>query len=82
MGLDARLPLGRRHAACLQREAHDELDMFTLISWGAGARANRAFIRHTVIEAWAVFSTDWVSANGLSPSGFNAQQLVADLLSL
>lgn len=51
------------------------------VTWGRGyQKASRAWTNHYVDEAYVIFTNDWIEqVSGLSPSGFNVDQLRADL---
>ncbi len=49
------------------------------ISWGQLMWMTTAFYRQYVTEAYVVLSSDWLEANGKSPSGFDLPTLMSDL---
>ena len=57
----------------------DEGETCHFVSWAAVMVMNRTFYQNTTDEAYAVVSQDWIKANGESPSGFDIDQLLADL---
>jgi hypothetical protein len=54
----------------------------TCVTWGQSQRMTWEWLAKYGDEAYVVLSPDWVGANGLSPSGFNIDQLNQDLKSL
>jgi len=54
---------------------------FTCITWGELKKITTAFWQKYCDEAHALLSPDWLTANG-APSGFNLQQLQADLAAI
>ncbi len=55
-----------------------DADGFTCITWGAPKKMTTAFWNKYVDEAHVLLSQDWITKQG-SPSGFNLDQLKADL---
>jgi hypothetical protein len=53
---------------------------FEYITWGAVQSATYDWVTNRTEEAYALISQDWINNTGLSPSGFNMDQLVADLI--
>ena len=51
----------------------------TCITWGTTLKMSHNFLLDYADEAFAVLSQDWINAVGLSPDGFNFDQLSADL---
>ena len=49
------------------------------VSWGELFDVTFSFLDAYCDEAYAVVSMDWIKASGMSPSGFDMQQLLADL---
>jgi hypothetical protein len=58
--------------------AYDE-EGFTCITWGALKRMTTAFWVNYCDEAHALFGQDWINTGGQAPSGFDVDQLTADL---
>lgn len=54
--------------------------MHPLVTWGQVWTMTRNFRTAYCDELYAVLSTEWIEANGLSPSNFNLAQLQADLI--
>lgn len=52
---------------------------FKVITWGETLDASAGFVQDYCDEAYAVISQEWLEKNGQAPSGFNLQQLQADL---
>jgi len=50
-----------------------------VVSWGKVVDVEWGWWLKRVDECYAIISTDWLDANGISPSGFNMAQLIADL---
>ena len=61
---------------------YDQTDLVPFISWGAIYLMSFAFLAQYCMEAWAVFSTDWLNGKGVCPAGFNKAQLLTDLANL
>jgi hypothetical protein len=57
-------------------------DFFHVITWGRIQAVTPAFFAKYCDEAHAEVFLDWIRATGVAPSGFNANQLVADLAGL
>jgi hypothetical protein len=55
---------------------------YTVITWGAPLMMSQAFNSKYSDEVYAVFSQDWIDQDKLSPSGFDTEQLLADLAEL
>lgn len=51
----------------------------TVVTWGRLQKFTWAWWGKFVDEAWGVVLPDWIAANGQAPSGFNLQQLLADV---
>lgn len=51
----------------------------TCITWGTTLKMSHNFLLDYADEAWAVLSQDWINSTGLSPDGFDFDQLQADL---
>jgi hypothetical protein len=49
------------------------------VTWGFVKNMTWPFVTVYGDEAWAIFSQDFIAGNGESPSGFNRDQLLADL---
>lgn len=56
-----------------------KVGVFQLASWGALQPATIGFLRHTVTEAWAVITQDWIEANGATCDGIMLAQLESDM---
>jgi len=54
-------------------------DMYKIISWGQIYYVTQAFINAYCIQGFALVSQDWIETSGVSPSGFDLDQLKADL---
>lgn len=54
----------------------------TLVTWGQTVQATWDWIATYADEAFAVAAPDWEEQSGISPSGINIQQMVADCQSL
>lgn len=54
----------------------------TIITWGAEQKMNVAWAWTNIGEAVAIFSEDWVEANGNTPIGQSVTQLIAALKSI
>lgn len=54
-------------------------DMFWGLTWGVIIPVSGAFVRGCCDEAYAILSPQWTAKAGRSPSGFNTDQLFADL---
>jgi hypothetical protein len=69
------------HCIVLQHRypAGAEVDIDEFVTWGALQRANFGFTGHYAAEAYAVVSQDWIDVNGTSITGFDLQQLLADM---
>lgn len=68
VGLHSRDPYGSR------------VGVFGLECWGVDAQwSTISFIENYVEEAWAVFTEDWVEANGSATNGLALAQLEADM---
>lgn len=52
------------------------------VSWAAVMHMNAPFYENFSDEAYAVVTQDWIEKDGLSPSGFDTAQLLADLVAL
>jgi hypothetical protein len=52
------------------------------VTWARVQTMTAAFWRHFVEEGWIVITSDWLDANGSSPSGYNLYQLGEDLAAL
>jgi hypothetical protein len=50
-----------------------------VVTWGQKVRMSWDFLSHYGDEAFAVLDASWIRKTGLSPSGFNLDQLIADL---
>jgi hypothetical protein len=55
---------------------------FQFITWGAVQTATPEWVANQTEEVYALISADWLENNGNAPSGFDAQQLAADLKSV
>lgn len=56
-----------------------DAETVTVVTWGMLVNVSWHFLGRYVDEAYAVASTDWIEANGLSPSGFDLTTLEEDL---
>ncbi len=50
----------------------------TLVTWAAGQKACRAWMRKYLCESIVMVSEDYVNANGTNISGLNLQQMITD----
>lgn len=66
---------------CVPYEAYTDKDL-TCVTWGDRKKAMIDWFTTYCDEAYAIFSTDFIKSDGESPSGFNKDQLIADLNSL
>lgn len=53
-----------------------------LVTWGGVKVATVEWLHTYMFEAWAAVDALWLRPDGLTPSGFNAQQLSADLAAI
>lgn len=53
-----------------------------IVSWGQLFDVTWNFLRAYCDEAYAILTPDWIEADGKSPSGFDTNQLLADLSAL
>jgi len=58
--------------------AYDQASI-TVISWGQKLVVSLPFVQRYCDEAYAIVTDDWIEADQKSPSGFNINQLMADL---
>ena len=63
---------------CVFVVAYDQTGL-TCITWGTLKKMTWAFWHNYCDEAYALFGQDWVNAKSMAPSGFDAEQLLADL---
>lgn len=49
-----------------------------VITWGRVQKVNRPFMQQQLKEAVVFFTTDWIEVNGVSPSGLDLTQIIAD----
>lgn len=56
-----------------------DLDGWGLATWGEVQRASPGWMETYLAEAWVVLDPEWIATSGESPSGFNYDQLAADL---
>jgi len=54
----------------------------TCVTWGASLKMSHNFLSDYCDEAFAVLSRDWINQRGISPQGFDFNQLSADLAAL
>ncbi len=52
------------------------------VTWGQLKTMTWEFWNAYVEEAWALVSRDWLKSNGVSPSGFKYDELIADMAAL
>lgn len=57
-------------------------ETLTVVTWGARLKMSHNFFADYTEEAYVVLSPDWFSQLGNAPSGFDLNQLVADLAAL
>jgi hypothetical protein len=76
---DPASPVVGGHMVCLQRRSVGGIGVLQEITWGAIQRVTRRYNWHQVVDAYAVVSEDWITANGTSISGFDLEQLLADM---
>jgi len=57
-------------------------ESLTCVTWGQKLKMSHNFLRDYCDELYAVVSSDWMNKAGLSPGGFNLQQLENDLRGL
>jgi hypothetical protein len=57
-------------------------ETLTCITWGTTLKMSHNFLADYADEAFAVLSSDWLNANGVSPDDLNIAQLQADLAAL
>lgn len=63
---------------CVTIEKYDQ-DGLTCITWGTTQKMTWDFFYAYCDEAYALLSPDWFKSTGLTPSGFNMDQLTTDL---
>lgn len=63
---------------CIPIVAYDSA-LFYVVTWGEVIGMTPAFLKMYCDEAYAVYSKDWMEGRGVTPSGFNAQQMLADV---
>lgn len=63
---------------CVPIVAYDTNFLY-VVTWGAILKMTWAFFAKYCDEAYAVLSPDWYSSKGVTPSGLDAKQLIADL---
>jgi hypothetical protein len=66
------------HGICLQRRAAGP-DSLRFVTWGALQPADRSFAFNQIVAAYAVVSQDWIEASGVTVTGLDLQQLLADM---
>jgi hypothetical protein len=54
----------------------------TCVTWGQLKTMTWAFWNAYVEEAWTLISMEWIMSNGISPSGFRYDDLIADMKAL
>jgi hypothetical protein len=59
-----------------------DADNLACVTWGAPLQMTQGFFNTYCDECYAVLDPEWVNAAGMAPSGFNLDQLKADLASL
>jgi len=57
-------------------------DWVYIATWGIIKRASWDWVNAYTEEAYAILSKDWLKATGKSPSGFNYEDLIADMKAL
>jgi hypothetical protein len=67
------------HMICLQRRRVGGIGILECPTWGSWADVTRRFMRNQVQGAYVGVSEDWITANGTSITGFDLQQLLADM---
>ena len=55
---------------------------FTCITWGALKKMTRNFWLEYCDETYVLFGQDWINTGGAAPSGFDVDQLTADLAAI
>lgn len=66
---------------CILLVAYDQ-NGFTAITWGAKQSLTDGWLKNYADEAYAVLSSDFFAANGVTPSGLDLQALSTDLAAL
>jgi hypothetical protein len=74
-------PIGG-HAICLQRRLGSGGAPLEYVTWGALQPATVGFQAGAAEEAWAVVTSDWLTANGTTVEGLDLQQLLSDMESV
>jgi len=64
------------HMFCLQRRRHGGAGINEVVTWGTLQPATQRFMRLLIREAYAVWSQDWISANGTSIQGLDMEALL------
>lgn len=72
------------HAVCMQHRypAGSEQGISEWVTWGALQRGTFGFIAQYFDESYCVVSQDYVDAAGVSPDGYDLEQLLADMASV
>lgn len=63
---------------CVFVTGYDQKEI-TCITWGKRKHMTLRFFQFYCDEAYALLGQDWIEASGEAPSGFNKDQLLADL---
>ena len=64
---------------CVNSTAYDATGQHVVTSWGSRITVTPAFIAAYADECHVIVTNQWFTTSGLSPSGFNLSQLIADL---
>lgn len=69
------------HCVVLQHRAPEgsRTGILQYVTWGALQYATESWQAHTVEEAWAPVTQDWLTVNGASVEGLDLTQLLADM---
>jgi hypothetical protein len=67
------------HMICLQRRRVGGIGVLECPTWGLWADVTRRFMVNQIQAAYVGVSEDWISDNGTSVSGFDLEQLLADM---
>jgi hypothetical protein len=64
---------------CVPAMGYNKKKWVNFVSWAARMGMDEEFYKNASDEAWAVVTTDWIMAEGRSPSGFDIDTLLKDL---
>ena len=67
---------------CVPAMGYNKKKWVNFVSWAARMGMDEEFYKNSSDEAFAVLSPDWIEMDGLSPSGFDTEQLLKDLAEL